>query len=186
MLNNLKKLLESEKKNKTIFDIVVYGSFAKGKEIPADIDIIIIFLEGTLRERLEKLQSIKFKIKKLNKNFDLKQILLPELFSSAFFARTGILLEGISLFSGKYFSEKLGFKSYSLYFYDLTNLSHLEKVKFNYILSGRYSEGILSKLEGVRLADGAIKLPLINTYEFEEILKNNKIKYSKKNILEEI
>ncbi len=38
MLKNLKRFLESEKKDKTIFDIVIYGSAVKGKENARDID----------------------------------------------------------------------------------------------------------------------------------------------------
>ena len=78
---NLKKLLESNKKDNSIMDIVLYGSFAKGKYNPEDIDILIIFTKGSLRERLEKIQLIKNKLKvKIEKKLDIKQILLKELF----------------------------------------------------------------------------------------------------------
>ena len=76
MLNDLKKCLESEKKDKKIFDIVVYGSFVKGKAAPRDIDLAVIFTEGSLRERLDSLQEVKQKLRKLNKEFDAKQIFL--------------------------------------------------------------------------------------------------------------
>ncbi len=187
MLNKLKKYLESEKKNKNIFDIIIYGSFVKGKESPNDIDIVVIFLNGELRERLDKIQEIKNKMKELNLKLDLKQILLKDLFSSDFFAKTGILLEGISIFKNKKLSEILGFKAYNLFCYSINNLTHTEKVKFNYILAGRNSsEGIIKNLKGERLVNSAIKIPIEKSLEFEEILKKNKINYKKKEILEVI
>lgn len=188
MLKNLKKYLESEKKDKTIFDIVIYGSAVKGKQEAGDIDIAVIFLEGSLRERLDKIQDIKQKLRKLLKDkiIDIKQMLLKDIFSSSFLARTGILLEGISIFNNRKFCETLGFRSFTLFWYNLKGLTHAQKVKFNYILAGRNAKGIIEELDGERLANGAVKVPIENSMVFEEILKKNKVYYSKKNILEEI
>ena len=55
MLKELKKCLKN-KNDKTIFDILVYGSSVKGKEKPNDIDIVVIFRSGNLKERLFKIQ----------------------------------------------------------------------------------------------------------------------------------
>jgi len=186
MLKNLKKQLGSEK-DKAIFDIVIYGSIVKGKEDARDIDILVIFLEGSLKERLNKLQEIKSRLKdmKIEAELDMKQILLKELFSSSFLARTGILLEGISIFTNKKFCETLGFKSFTLFWYSLTGLTHLEKVKFNYIFAGRNTKGVIEEVNGQRLVNGAIKVPIENSAIIEGILKTNKIQYHKKNILEE-
>src|SRR3989338_3451658 len=98
MLKTLRKKLESEQKDTSIFDIILYGSTVKGKSDARDTDMIVIFLEGTLRERLDKIQSIKNKIKPMYPHIDMKQMLLTDFFSSDFLARTGILLEGISIF----------------------------------------------------------------------------------------
>jgi len=186
MLNTLRKYLESEKQDKAIFDIIIYGSAVKGKEFARDIDILVIFLEGTLRQRLDKIQDIKMRLKKsIKEDIDIKQIILKDLFSPSFFARTGVLLEGISVFSNKSFSETLGFRSFTLFCYKLKDLTHTQKVKFNYILAGRGTKGIISELEGERLVNGAIKIPIRNSIIFEDILKTNNITYRKKNILEE-
>lgn len=184
MLKQLKKSLESEKKDKSIFDIIIYGSAVKGKTHPRDFDIVVIFLEGNLRQRLDKIQEIKSKLK--IEKVDIKQILLKDLFSSDFLARTGILLEGICVFRNKKFCEVIGFKGYSLFWYDLNGLNHTQKVKFNYILAGRGSKGIIDELNGERLAKGAVKIPIERSLEFEEILKGNNVSYKKKNILEEL
>ena len=65
MLKKLKEYLKSEKKDKAVFDIIIYGSAVKGKEKARDVDILVIFLDGSLRERLDKLQKIKSDIKNL-------------------------------------------------------------------------------------------------------------------------
>ena len=111
MLKELRKWLKSEKADKAIFDIVLYGSAAKGKPKPADIDIIVIFREGSLKERLQKIQNIKKKLK-VEINIDIKGILLEELFQEQFFARSGIILEGVSLFNGKPFSYEMDFEGF--------------------------------------------------------------------------
>ena len=182
MLKELKKSLNPEKSDDMIFDIVLYGSVAKGKTHPEDIDIIVIFRKGTLRERLQKIQSIKQKIK-LEKKIDIRGILWEELFQEQFFARSGIILEGISLFDGKPFSYKIDFEGFMLFIYDLRDKSHTEKVKFNYVLSGRKDVGMVKRLEGKHVAPGVIQIPIKNSVEFEEVLKRHNINYSKQNCL---
>ena len=182
MLKELKKCLKPEKADKTIFDIVLYGSVAKGRTYPADIDIIVIFRKGTLKERLQKIQSIKQKIR-VEKKVDIKGILWEELFQEQFFARSGIILEGISLFDGKPFSHKIDFKGFVLFVYDLRDKSHTEKVKFNYVLSGRKDIGMVKRLEGKHIAPSVIQIPVKNSLEFEEVLKRHNINYSKQNYL---
>ena len=185
-MEKLKKYLKNEKRE-SIFDIIIFGSLVKGKLTPRDIDILVIFLHGTLKERLNIIQEIKNNLKnKIEGNIDLKQALLKELFSPEFLARTGILLEGFSVYKNKKFCQTLGFESFTLFWYNLNRLTHTQKVKFNYILSGRNQKGIIDSLGGKRLANGVIKIPIETSFEFEEILKNNKVNYNKKNILEEI
>ncbi len=177
MLRQLKKYLDSE-----IFDIILYGSSVKGAARPRDIDVLVVFRKGSLRERLDRLQAMK---KGIRDKVDMKQVLLEELFSAAFLARTGVMLEGVSARTGKPFSESLGFRAYTLFWYSLSGLTHTEKVKFNYVLAGRNSEGVLKSLGAVRLVGGVVKVPISRSLELEEVLKRHRIDYKKKNILEE-
>lgn len=187
MLKNLKKILISEKEDKGIFDIIIYGSFVKGRMVPSDIDIMIIFLEGKLTERLSKLQNIKNKIKNVvDIKLDMKQMMLKDFFSPKLFARTGILLGGISIFKDKKLAEIMGFEAFSTFSYTLKGLTHNQKIKIGYILKGRNSIGIIKTLKGERLGSGAIKIPIKNSLEFEELLQKHNIEYKKHNILEEI
>ncbi|HIH31476.1 TPA: nucleotidyltransferase domain-containing protein [Candidatus Woesearchaeota archaeon] len=185
MLNKLRKILKSEK-NKSVFDIVLYGSATRSEQRYNDIDIAVIFLEGDLNYRLEAIEKIKDKVKPIVNKLDIKQMLLKDFFSASFLARTGIILEGISLLDGIKISEKLGFRSYGIFFYTLDGLNHTEKIKFNYILSGRTTKGLLDQLKGTRMTSGAIKILVENSLIFKEVLDKHKIKYSWKKILEEM
>ena len=181
MLEELRRCLKPEKHDRNIFDIVLYGSAAKGKSKPQDIDVAVIFRAGTLKERLAKIQSIKKDIK--IETVDIKGILLEELFQESFFGRSGIFLEGISLFDGKPFSYKIDFEGFVLFIYKLENKSHTEKVRFNYVLSGRKSEGVVKIMKGKHVAPGVIQIPIRYSLEFEEILKKHNISYFKIGIL---
>jgi predicted nucleotidyltransferase len=185
MLKELSKSTNYLKKDKTIFDVVLYGSSVKGKDDFNDIDIALIFNQGTLKERLEKIQELKKNLS-VDKKLDIQSFLLIDLFSKNFFGRSGIFLEGVSLFDEKPFSKKIGYKSYSIFNYNLKDKTHTEKVKFNYLLAGRNTEGIIKMMEGKHFSSGVIQIPIKNSLKFEEILINNKIDYAKNNILEQI
>ena len=182
MLTQLKQWLKEEKKDKTILDIIIYGSSVKGKTKPNDVDVMIIFKEGSLKERLLKIQAMK---KKIKMPVDLKGILWEELFQPEFFARAGILLEGFSIFENKPFCSKLGFEGYTLFTYSLQDKNHTEKVKFNYVLKGRTGAGIIKKLEGQQKGPGVFLIPIRNSLEFEEVLRMHAVSYTKKNMLME-
>ncbi|MBI1971075.1 nucleotidyltransferase domain-containing protein, partial [Candidatus Woesearchaeota archaeon] len=75
MLEQLQNAVKNEKKDKAIFDIVLYGSVTKGKSNVNDVDIAVIFREGSLKERLTKVQQIKKKIV-IKEKLDVKAISL--------------------------------------------------------------------------------------------------------------
>ena len=180
MLTTLQKALQAEKNNPTIFDIILYGSAVKGKSKPRDIDIVVIFRYGTVRERLAIIQNLKQKIR-VSLEVDIKGILWEELFKPDFFARTGIFLEGISLLDGKPVAQKLGFQAgVVLFVFNLKNKSHTDKVKFNYILSGRSGAlGIVKKLKCHHFGPGVVQVPISSSLEFEDLLKSHTVSYTK-------
>jgi len=182
------KFLESKsksfEKDKSIFDILIYGSNARGKIEARDIDILIIFKETPLEERAEIAQRFKEKIGKEVGKLDIKTINLSELFETNFLARQAILTEGYSLINCIPFSEKIGFLSYSLFTYKLKNLNHNDKTKFTYSLIGRgKNQGILKKLNAKPLGKGVFLLPIQNSSFFDDFLKRWKIEHTKRNIL---
>lgn len=187
MLKNYLKYLKSECKKfarqHRIFDIVLYGSIVKGKEETRDIDLLLIFNEKKLKERVEIRQKLKRILQKKLKKLDIKTINLLELFEKDFLARQGILIEGYSLLYDEDFSKRLGFEGYVLFSYNLKNLNHNEKTKFTYALIGRKEQGIIKKLSVEPLGKGAVIVPIKNSLVFEDFLQNWKIEYKKKNIL---
>ena len=144
--------------------------------------MVVIFTHGSLKERLNKLQSLKKKLKSVEK-LHMEGILWQDLFKPEFFARSGIFLEGISLFDGKPFAQKIDFTGHSLFIYTLKNKTHTDKVKFNYILAGRNNKGMIEKLEGKHLAPGVVQIPIKNSLEFEDVLKKNEISFERKDVL---
>ena len=187
MLNNYLKFLQSEskkfsKENK-IFDIVLYGSSARSKEEPNDVDILLIFLNEKLESRLKLAQEFKNKIKDKLKNLDIKSINLKELFDKNFLARQGVLVEGISLVDLKPISESLGFDGYSLFTYNLKNLNNSRKTSFIYSLLGRNKEGMLKQTNALQLGKGTIAIPIKKSAIFEDFLKTWKVEYKERKIL---
>ena len=187
MQENYSKYLISQskkfaKKNE-IFDVVLYGSATKGKSQARDIDILIIFTDEKLRTRVEIAQQLKEILKQKITNLDIKTINLSELFQKEFLARQSILIEAISLIDNLPIAEKLGFRGYTIFKYELKNLNHNEKTKFTYALSGRNSPGILKKFKAEKLGKGALLIPIENSITFEEFLTKWKIKFQSKNVL---
>ncbi len=180
--------LESKKfqKNKEIFDIILYGSYIKGKRKPNDIDILIIFKETPLKTQLEKVQEFKNKIiSKINEDkLDIKSINLKDLFDKTILSRQGVLTEGFSLIDNHPFSKKLGFTGKSLISYNLSNLSNSNKTKFLFSLSGRRNEkGLIEKFNMKKLGKSVLLCPIEKTELIREFLEKWEVKFEIKNIL---
>ena len=130
---------------------------------------------------IQKIKSL------LEKSFDIpldfKSMLITDFFKPEFLARQGIILEGISLIDGKQAASKFGFKAFKLFTYDLANLNNTKKTQYVYAVNGRYSEGILKKLEGKNLGKGVIIVPIRNSLEFEEFLESWNVNFKAQDIL---
>lgn len=175
---------EFKKKNRDIYDIVIYGSFAKGNADFNDVDIIVLFNNVPLDSRLRKAQALKAILKKEIPNLDVKTMNFDDFFNENFLARQSLLIEGLSAVKNKRLSELLGFSGFSIFTYNLKNLDHNKKTQFTYALSGRNSQGMLRLLGGKSLGRGAVQIPIANSSEFESFLTKWNIGYKIKNILE--
>ena len=181
LISNCKDL---KKKYKEIIDFIVYGSYVKGKSKAEDIDLMILFLDKSLKKRLDIIQELKNTVKKEYPDIDIKSMNITELFNKDLLARQGILIEGISLVSGRSFAETLGFRSCSLFNFNLKNLKHKDKIRFNYALYGRKEKGFLHDINGEYLGRGVVKVPIKESDNFEEFLERWNINYKTKKILE--
>jgi predicted nucleotidyltransferase len=169
------------KYKKKIFDIILYGSAARGKHKPRDIDILIIFKDVDKKEYFELPYELRKCLEKEGLKADVKGILIYELFDPKFLARQGLLIEGYSLIKNNLLSERFGFESYSLFAYSLKNLNHNEKTKFQYAFKGRRGEkGILEELSGITVGMGSVLIPIENSEKFKEFLDKWRIEYKER------
>lgn len=163
--NKVKKLIN----NKEIIDVIVFGSFAKGKEDYNDIDIAIISQEEVdFKEEgihLSKLKPIDF-------------FITPSSITNT------LIREGYSLKHKKEFSESWNFKSKILFNYDLKNLKNTSKVRIVNLLRGnKNNKGMVDIYKGVWLSNGVFTINIENEYLFDSFFKENNINFTKSYIL---
>lgn len=154
-----------------VYDIIQFGSSIIEGKTPNDIDIAAIFQKISLKEQLEQAQKIK---KQLQQNSELpihiKSFDFYTLFDKSNFSKENILFYGKSLISKDYFAKKFGFSPLIQVYYSLENLKKKDKIRFNYMLSGKKGKyGLLRKYGGKLSNPGLIEiLP-----EYEEIFINS-------------
>jgi len=159
----LRKLI----KDKDVYDIVLFGSFVKGKNMSRDIDIAVIS-----EKDIEDVRG--FHVSKLN---------IKDFFKPVSLVKT-LLREGYSLKKGMAFSEVYGFKNKCLFKYDLRELSPSEKVRAVGFLKGRGKEkGLVLEKDGEWINNQVFFSPVIFESIFERFFLNNKIKFKKYFIL---
>jgi predicted nucleotidyltransferase len=163
--NDFKKYL----KDKGIFEIVLFGSFVKGKENPADIDIAMITSE---------------KIKIEMEGYHISVIPLRDFFDNPPLLITTLLKEGYSLKKNKLFSENYRFSSRVLYNYELREINPSLKVKIVNLLRGtKINKGLVEHNDGEWIANQVFIVPVFNDSIIERFLINFKVKYKKHYIL---
>lgn len=178
MLQNTK--LQSElrrivKTDNIIEDIILFGSTARGKEKPHDVDILLIF-----KNSVEK--TVEYKIRKMlelfYQNVSIISKTLKTVLDPAFDARESVLFEGISLLDTKMYCSKYGFSAVGMFRYEFKEWNKLQKTKFYYALNGRGSlEGFVTKTKGIKLSDNLILVPVYNVELFRDFLESWKIEY---------
>jgi len=126
---NSKKLLEIKKKlnsflkKKGVYDIILFGSFVKGKVVPNDIDVVIIS---------ENFKESIF-------GFHVSVLSIKDFFKPISLVNT-LFREGYSLKHNKFFSEVYGFESKCIFSYSLISLTPSKKVMAVNFLRGKKEE----------------------------------------------
>jgi len=163
--NRLKPLLN----NKDIIDIILFGSFVKGKENPNDIDIAIITTEKNITEI---------------DGFHTSIINPEEFFINPPTLATTLLKEGFSIKNNKPFSQVLRFENKTMFSYSLTKLKDSEKVRAVQTLRGKNKErGFVEEYKGSWLSNNLFTIPIESEHLFEKLFEKNKIPYKKWSIL---
>lgn len=150
-LNKTAKKLYKQYKEE-IEDIIIFGSYMKGKEQPRDIDILIIF-KNKVNKQIEAQVNQQINLT----GIDVNSVTLKELEDESFIAKEGIYLEGKSLITNKNISEAMGFVSIAFFKYNISKLKGSDRIRFYYALQGRGNEkGFLTQIGAKRYSENVI------------------------------
>ncbi len=168
-----------------VIDIVQFGSSVVEGKIPNDIDIAVLFNKIPLKEQLNQSQEIKKQIEKFTEiPIHISSFDLYSLFESSNFAKEGLLFFGKSLIHGDDFAKRLGFTPKIQIYYSLEKLKKKDKVRFNYMLSGKGGiYGLLRKYKGELLKPGLIEIDSDCENIFTESIKEFGIDFKIKRVL---
>jgi len=148
-LLKIKSELKNLIKEKNILDIIIFGSAAKGKLNPNDIDIAVISDNKNIKTEL-------------NKKFHISIISIKDFFIKPIPLINTLLREGFSIKHNKPFSEIFNFENRTLFTYNLKKLSNSNKVKLVNILHGRNNKGLVENYNGKWLANQVFIAPVEN------------------------
>lgn len=164
------------KNKEIILDIILFGSFIKGKEKPNDIDMLILYKD---KKDIEKSHELKKILEKKGYNVDITDKTYLELFEESFKAREDILSEGYSVVNDKSLLQGFGYISFILFKYELRGFTKSDRMRFYYSLSGRTKKdtGILKDLNSLKFSDTILLCPVENAEKMKEYLDYWKIKY---------
>ena len=155
LAKKLKKLL----RNKGIIDIIIFGSYSKGRINSNDIDLIILS------------EKKSFEIKKqidvlLNKKTDIQFLSLKDFDK---FIWLTMIKEGFSVKHNKYLHDIYKIKPKILYKYSLKELTNSKKVMF---------ERAIKNFENIeKLSNRVILVPIEQSSEFDDFLRQWGIDY---------
>ena len=149
-----------------ILDIILFGSAARKKTDPGDIDVLVIFKEhadlGVLQQ-LRRALAAHGDVQVIGKTW-------TTLLDPAFNAREAILAEGRSLLRNERIAAGFGYEPRVLFRYDITPLTKTNRMRFYYALHGRGSDGVLKHLDATRFADNVLLCPITGVDEMRQFL----------------
>jgi len=179
----LKKLKLSY--SKEVIDIVQFGSSVFLDSNPRDVDVAIIFNKIPVKEQLIEAQKIKKQLEEFTEfSIHVSAFDFYSLFDKNNFAREGILIYGRSLINDRYFSEQFGLKPRIQISYSLKKLKKKDKVRMNYLLSGKGGDyGLLRNHGGKLINPGLIEIFPEFENIFVERIKNITSEFKIKKIL---
>lgn len=182
-LSLISKKLNQWIKTKKVNDIIIFGSFAEGKSSPNDIDLCILIKDEQEKNTLDIVNSLGELTDKMDFKFHINVLTASSFVKGNTFAKT-ILSGGYSVRNRKKFSFVFGFESKTMFVYSLKNFSRSERVRFHYMLKGRYgSKGMLKEVGGEFAGAGCIIVPSEKEKVFEQILNKWNVKYKSSKLL---
>lgn len=154
----------------SINDVMLFGSLIRGKAHPRDIDLCIILKENQEKNVLELVNSLGKELREFK--VQINHLTTNEFLEGKNTLTKTLLIEGISVKEGIPVATKFGLEARTLFTYKLKSPTPSEKVRFHYLLQGRYGrEGLLSKLEGKLIGERVIEVPIYNEEPLKEALE---------------
>ncbi|MBI5072302.1 nucleotidyltransferase domain-containing protein [Candidatus Woesearchaeota archaeon] len=155
MKQTVKKLKLLLAKNKDIIDIILFGSFVKGKGNASDIDIAVLSEVSIDRLKMKKELEVL-----LGKKIDLQIVTLHDYSKSIWIA---LIREGFSVKHDVFLHQLYKIEPLVLYKYSLKELTASKKVMF---------ERALKNFAGIqRISNRVILVPIGKSEEFNDFLK---------------
>ena len=173
------------KKNE-VWDIVVYGSYTRGKVDARDIDLAIILSRiASVKKKMGLCQDLRTALSDKEYSLDVKAVDLNDLMNVGFLAREAILAEGRSLLRGDYLAERFGFRNFAIIEYSLRNLTPAKQKMFYYALQGRKKgTGILARIGGRIISKGVLQVPARHYEEMLDLFKQHGVGHKTMFVLE--
>lgn len=158
-----------------VSDIILFGSFMRGKEKANDIDVLIVF-DTSVSKEVE--YEYRNKIAKLAKNVSVISKTQETYLSDSFDAREGILFEGYSLIRSRFIASDFGFAGLGIFIYQTKELGNAQKTKIYYALNGRRTaEGFIHATTAIRMSDNVLAFPLDQIENAKEFFNEWKLEY---------
>lgn len=171
------KSIQNLLKEEFVLDVFLFGSVVRGKSNPNDTDLLVLVSKKN-EEVINKIYFYRKEIEKLEIKVHLLTFDYPEFISENFLAKGEFFSEAFSFRNNNFLSSLFGFQGYCLFKYSLNEMKSSKRIIFHYALKGRNGKkGILEQVNGRRLSDYTLLIPLTNADFFKEFLKNQKIKF---------
>ena len=165
-------------KQNNIIDVILFGSFVRGKTKARDIDLCILIKDEDEKRSIDLTDSLS----KLVLNSHVNILTLSDIMGGNALVKT-LMHEGISIKTKKRFSGSFGFSNKSLFMYNLKDFSPSKRVRFHYMLKGRKSEGVLKEVEGKFIGTGSILVPTSKEDILKEVFEQWNVDYKIERIL---
>lgn len=174
----VKKRIKGWIEKEDVIDVILFGSIRRGKTKPKDVDLCILIKDEDEKKSLNLVDSLGKLTDSSDLNFHINILTVGSFILGNTLTKT-LISEGFSIRKNKDFSSLLGFNAKSLFVYTLKDFSSLKRVKFHYVLKGRYgTKGVLKEIGGEFLGTGgSILVPATNEDYLKEVFDKWGVKY---------
>ena len=150
------------KKYPELIDIILFGSFVKGKTNPQDIDIALILPKYKIKSGIIGKISMEFDN---FKNIDIEGIDSEMIYMDPLFWR--IAREGFSIKNNIFIAKSAQTKPVTIFEYSLNKLSKTQKVQFNRAIHNIFEKDYIHLVKS-----GSIFLPSSESEKFNELINS--------------